>query len=345
MIFPREVIEGLLNNSRLDHKGENLYSDCPFCGGNEYGISLGENHLFRCFRGNNCGETGNIYTLLKHLDKMELLGDSDYYRETDIFSTLEKRSLSPEKEEIDVSLDDIKSPVGWKRIKSLPYLTGRGFTDTQFIKYEIGQTKLFRKFKGFVIFLIRQDGFIKGYVARNTKGKNEIDTLNKGIKKRNAGKDREDKEPVVLRYSNSVDADFSKILYGIDEAVAGVTNAVIVVEGLFDKINLEIIAPDLFESKEIIVCCTWGKKISKFQISKMEENNIEKAILLYDPDAINDSKRYAFELGNYIKDVQVGFLKDKDPGDLNTLEFIDVMENLSDPQKFSLDKLQKRDIF
>lgn len=344
MKFPQDVIESLISKSRIDQKGDNIYGVCPWCSEDEFGVSLDDNHLFRCFRGRHCGETGNIYKLLKHLDKMELLGDRDYYKETDVFSPLEKRTLRKEKNsELDTDLPDVKSPLGWRRVKSFPYLEGRGFTEAQFNKYEIGKTRLLRKYKGYVIFLIRQDNFIKGFVSRNTMDKKKIDSLNKKIKERNKGKERSEKEPIILRYSNSVDADFSKLLYGIDEAVKGVTHTMIIVEGLFDKINLEIIAPEFFESKEFIVVCTWGKKISTFQIAKAKQKDIKKGILLYDPDAINDSKRYGFELGAHLDEVLVGYLKDKDPGDLNTLEFLDVLDNLSTPQMFSLDKLQKRE--
>lgn len=342
MKFPQDIVESLIRNSRIDHKGENLYGCCPFCGVDEFGISLGENHLFRCFRGKHCGETGNIFKLLKHLGKLELLGDKYFYKETDVFSSLEKHSLQSESEELNTSLPDIKTPIGWRRIHSHPYLLSRGFTEEQFKKYEIGTTRLLRKFKDFIIFLIRQDGYIKGYVSRNIKSKSEIDSLNKAIKEKNKLKPDSEKIPIVLRYSNSLDADFSKILYGIDEATPS-TNTVIIVEGLFDKINLEIIAPELFSDRSIIVCCTWGKKISNYQIAKLRENNISRVILLYDPDAINDSKKYSFELSKHIPEVRVGFLKDKDPGDLTTNEFIDILENLSDPYKFSLDKLQKRE--
>ena len=61
---------------------------CPFCGEDEFGVSLGEFHPFRCFRGSNCGEVGNIFKLLTHLDRRELLDDQDYYRETDISERL-----------------------------------------------------------------------------------------------------------------------------------------------------------------------------------------------------------------------------------------------------------------
>jgi hypothetical protein len=343
MKFPKEVLESLIRNSKPDHKRKNLYGTCPYCGEDEFGISLEDYHQFRCFRGSKCGETGNIFTLLKYLGKMELLGDRNYYKETDIFSKLERKSLSPNTESVDLELPNVKSPLGWRRLESNKYLEGRGFTQREFLKYEVGTTKILTKFRDYVIFLIRQDGFIKGYVSRNIQSKQYIDSKNSEIKLRNKGKSRDEKEPLILRYSNSTDTDFSKILYGVDEVVEGVTSTLIIVEGLFDKINLEIISPELFEDKQVVVCCTWGKKISKEQVAKIVEKNISQVILLYDPDAINDSKRYSSELERVVDVVKVGYLQDKDPGDLDTSEFLKVLENLSTPTEFSLNKLQKRE--
>lgn len=340
MQFPQEVIEQLIKDTRLDHSGGNLYGECPYCGGDEFGISLEDNHLFRCFRGKHCGEVGNIYTLLKYIGRTELLGDRDFYKETDVFNPLEKKNFK-EDVELSTELPDVIAPTGWRRVYENEYLRSRDFTDAEFLKYEIGTTHILRKFKNNVIFLIRQDGFIKGYVARNKLSKGEVDAINKPIKEWNKTHP-DDKRMEVLRYNNSTDADFSKILYGIDEAQKGVTTTAIIVEGLFDKINLEIICPELFEDRGIVVMCTWGKKISKYQMHKLKEKGINKAILLYDPDAIEDSKRYAFDLENNLEEVLVGYLEEKDPGDLNKEEFYEVMMNLQDPTTFYLDKLQKK---
>jgi len=342
MKFPQEVLESLLNKTRLDHKGKNLYCECPYCGEDEFGISLGENHLFRCFRGKHCGAVGNIFTLLKYLGRTELLSDEDYYKETDVFGPLGKNVLNKGAFGVNLDLPNVSSPAGWRRVKSHKYLEGRGFTKAQFDKYEVGVTNLLRKYKDYVIFLIRQDGFIKGYVSRSTKSKQEIDAINKEVKEYNLDKPKEEHRSPLIRYSNSTDTDFSKIVYGIDEVVPRVTTTIIIVEGLLDKVNLEIIAPELFEDKKIVVCCTWGKKISEYQIEKIKSKKIKKVILMYDPDAVNDSKQFGFELDHEIDTVEIGFLKDKDPGDLNAEEFIEVLNNLSNPVQFSQNSLQKR---
>ena len=344
MKFPQDVIESLLSKTRIDHKGGNLYSECPYCGGDEFGISLADNHLFRCFRGNQCGAVGNIYTLLKYLGQMELLNDSDSYKETDVFSPLERKSLSSASREKS-GLPDMKSPMGWKRVTEHEYLEGRNFGEAQFGKYEIGTTTMLNKYQDYVIFLIRKNGFIKGFISRSIKDKAVIDAHNKQVKLLNKSRDRDDQLSPMPRYANSLDTDFAKILYGIDEAVKGITKTIILVEGLFDKINLEIIAPEFFKNKEVIVCCTWGKKISEEQVADIEAHNIGITILLYDPDAVNDSKKFSFFLETKVKTVLVGYHSDKDPGDLDVEEFITVLDTLESPQEFRRNKLQKRELF
>ena len=71
-----ETLKSLLPNSFLDYHKENLMGICPWCGVNEFGVSLKDNHTFNCFRKKRCGETGNIYKLLKKLNRLDLLGNN-----------------------------------------------------------------------------------------------------------------------------------------------------------------------------------------------------------------------------------------------------------------------------
>ena len=50
-------------------------------------------------------------------------------------------------------------------------------------------------------------------------------------------------------------------------------------------------------------------------------------------------------LENYVKKVLIGFLEDKDPGDLDESEFIEVLNNSLPPKQFSQDKLQRKEFF
>ena len=345
MKFPREILESIVHNTRLDLKGKNLYGTCPYCNGDEFGISLEDNHLFRCFRGKHCGETGNIFKLLKDTGNTQLLKDRDYFKDTNIFNKLERRYLNEQSSNLSVDLPSIHPPLGWRRKYSSKYLESRGFTEVQFHKYEVGATLLDKKYKGFEIFLIRQRSNIVGYIGRNTLSKETIDARNRVVKEKNKSLHDEFKLPVILRYKNSTDTEFSHILYGSDEIIVGVTHTILIVEGLFDKINLEIIAPELFIDSEVVVCCSWGKKLSDIQINSIKDTGVGTVILLYDPDAIKETKDYSHQLSYYFTTVLVSYHPTKDPGELNTEEFLDILDNSYTPTNFYLNKLEKKSFF
>ena len=55
------------------------------------------------------------------------------------------------------------------------------------------------------------------------------------------------------------------------------------------------IANEKFDGSEI----TFGKKISKFQIKRLLDKGVKDIVLLYDPDAVEQSKQYSLELNKY----------------------------------------------
>src|SRR5688572_8690224 len=110
MKLSQKQLESLLQNPILDQKGKNLYSTCPFCGGDEFGISLDDNHTFNCFRKAQCGKTGTIYTLLKHLGRLvEFVSE----REVDVFAKLEN-AFGKKEEAIEEVLPEITPPALWR---------------------------------------------------------------------------------------------------------------------------------------------------------------------------------------------------------------------------------------
>lgn len=342
MKFSQEVIESLIDNARVDHKGKNLYGTCPWCGEDEFGISLGENHLFGCFRGKHCGENGNIFKLLTFLDRTDLIKDKDGWKETDVFGKISNPFMDVQEDDVE-ELPNLNPPAGWRRIKDHEYLRGRGFTDAQFEKYPIGMTRLTKKFKDYIVFKINVAGESKGYVSRSLKGKEEIDSLNKKIKQRD--KEKGTKSPLVLRYINSTDTDFSKILYGIEDYLPGLHKGIIIVEGLFDKINIEINIGWALKELGLVVCCTWGKKFSPEQVRAAKERGVKTVMIMYDPDAVDSSAKYGLDLEFTFDKIGVcSCPEDKDPGDMNEGELMDSLINYKAPVQFSQSKIQKREL-
>src|ERR1035437_4574153 len=196
-------------------------AQCPHCSGNEFGISLKDNHPWNCFRKSKCGEVGGIYKLLKKLDRLDLLGNNGIQSikyDARLENIIEKKI---EEKQFDLNIETITAPMGWKRIHSNYYLENRNFES--FDKFETGITKIDRKLKDHVITLIREGGEIKAYIARLAKNKQEMKEMEDRLGKK------------IPRYKNS-STDFSKLLVGYDEINEN-TTTVVLVEGLYGKEN------------------------------------------------------------------------------------------------------------
>ncbi len=307
MKVSHDKIKSLLNNCQYDHGNNNFYADCPKCGHHEFGISLNENnHPFQCFRKKKCGWSGNIYTLLKFLNKT-----IDEERNVDInldLKPLIKIDKGIQNEEIDIP--EIKQPLGFKRIYSNKYLEDRGFSKDDFYKYEVGITDIDYKYIDYIVILIRQYGKLVGYIGRYPKSKQYIERYNKKAEESGLRK--------ILRYNNS-ESDFSKILYGIDE-VNDKTESVILVEGFFDKKNVDSLMN--LDKNDVIKCLTTFKgSISDSQISLIKKHkNINTVIIMYDNDIINIIKKNASKLLSFFDNVKVVPLGDSDPGDIKNYQ-------------------------
>lgn len=301
-----EQIQMLLSNCEYDHKKQNFYCDCPKCGEHEFGISLyEENHPFQCFRKKNCGWTGNIYSLLKFLNK------SDYIpqREVDMFEKVDI-SLLKKKDVLDLEIKEILPPLGFKRIYSHDYLDERGFNAHDYHKYEIGITEIDRNYIGYVIVLIKQYNKTVGYIGRLPKSKQYIEKFNKKAKQKGVRQ--------ILRYRNSTDTDFSKMLLGYDEITENTTE-VFLVEGFFDKVttdkNLKL---DTQEKQKCLA--SFKGSISDEQIELLRKTNIKKIYIMYDGDIVNIVKKSVAHLDSYF-DIEVIPVNENDPGDMDINEF------------------------
>lgn len=330
MILDSAIIKSVLGEGRVDHRG-NLYVKCLWCGHDEFSISLFKNnHPFNCLRKKMCGETGTLYKILKKLDRLDILRGQgvkllnyDQKLEDIITKKLET-------EELDLDVPTIEPPVGWKRIYSNYYLENRGFE--MFDSVEVGTTKLLRKFKDRVIFLVRENNEIKGYLSRLTKTSDEQTEMEAKLGYK------------LPRYLNSK-TEFGKLLDGIDE-INEYTEEVMLVEG---KLSKEGVDRNLktTQNSPIKCCCTFGAKLSKEQIFKLQIRGIKKIILFFELDVINKIKKHSLELLNEFESVKIivsNFKNEKgkykDGADLNEQEMQHVIENHTDPINFYLKKVQ-----
>lgn len=311
-----------------------LGGKCPFCNNNDkFGIKLNQdrakykNHVsFNCFHG-SCQEHGTEWKLLKAVGLLHLIQDGEFIGDKE---KLEQLNFFTEEIAPDLKVPKRHKPFGFRRVDKNDYLDSRGFEPWQYQTYCIGTTRLYDPLKNYVIFLVEEDGENKGSVARLIWSKEKIRQYEESTGRR------------ALRYKNEGGVDFGKIVFGLDEITQS-TEHVIIVEGITDKANVDRLLA--LNTQEVTKCCaTFGKKISEEQILKLWGKGVKRITVLYDPDAINASKRHSYNLQLWFSDVKVGYLHSKDPGDLNESELKDVLNNLQSPGQFFIDKVQKLEL-
>lgn len=278
--------------------------DCPFCSKENHFYIDKKTQLFECKK---CWTSGNIYKLLKYLDKTYLIGE----KSVEFRKTLEsiREHLENESEKgIDAVIQELperRMPAGFKICRNNAYLASRGVTDRDCKNYHIGETELSFKYRDYILMPVYDDGVIRGFLGRY------------GAKKVPENR---------LRYNNSLNTEFGELLYGYDEIIKGETEAVIVVEGVFDKISVDK-KLGLRDDNWLKCVATFGKKISDVQIKKLMRKNISTLILSWDFDALKEIKERGMELTNYF-DVSVAVsAKKKDLGDCSKREVVEVFKD------------------
>ena len=302
--------------AKRDGSGRNLVARCPVCGKDgKFGVYTGREtggrkpFMAHCF---SCGvSTGNLNRLLKLINREDL-------RPAPVVNPgaqLDPNLLFPLETgmEIDDTLAVIRLPQHYRRLFLHEYLKKRGFTFDDYEYFPAGTTGgLNPRYLDYVIFPIIDEGDTVGYVARHTLSKDEIDRYNRKAKISGAFK--------ILRFRNSTENDFVKLLYNYDAVKKNETQTVIIVEGIFDVIALTR-KLDLYDERKTAVAATFGKKISLTQIYKLQSKGVKTVILAYDGDAVEAIKKTAMELQAYFR-VKIAAIEDpaKDWEDLSEAE-------------------------
>lgn len=322
-----------LNEKNVSPKGWIEGGKCPFCQRDDkFGVKFNEigkykNHIsFNCYHG-SCQEKGSEFKLLKQLNMLHIITDGEFIGAKRV---VENKLNVVLENNLDLNVMDRLPPLGFRRVYSNKYLESRGFESWQFKSYHIGVTTFNPKMKDYVVFLVEEDGKVKGSVVRLawTREKSTAFKEKYGFEK--------------PRYLNEGGVDFGKLLFGVDEIIVDKTEEVVLVEGVTDKANIDKLLR-LDKNDKVKCVCTFGKKISEEQIMKLFLRGVKKITVLYDPDAIQASKRYGNDLKLYF-DVKIGYLDNVDPGDL-TLDMLNhILSNLRSVNQFSVDIVQKRSL-
>jgi DNA primase len=324
--------------AKRDGGNKNLISRCPVCGKEgKYGVYIGKEterkkpFMSHCF---SCGySTCSLEQLLSAIGRPDLM----LTPVADFTAPLGSTLLFPIEtdEEIDDSLVIVELPDFYKRCFSHEYLKSRGFIYDDYDYFPVGTTgRLNAKYNDYVLFSIMDEGDTVGYVARHTLSKDEIDRHNRKAKATGEYK--------IMRFRNSTENDFVKLLYNYDAVIEGETDTVILVEGIFDVVALTR-KLELYDNTRIAVVATFGKKISLTQIYKLQRKGIETVVIGYDGDAVDAIKKTAEELQPYFE-VFIADIEDpaKDWEDLSYTEIYDVFSTrLRTPIEYKMNKIQQ----
>lgn len=325
-------------HAKLDGGRKNLIVEvCPYCGhtGGKFGIYVGaetdrkKTFMSHCF---SCGHsTKTLEQLLTDIGRMDLMitetFDFNTVKQLDDFSFMEEA-------ELDDTLCVVDMPDEYKRTYFNKYLEQRGFIEEDYEFFPVGTTRqLNYKFDDYVIFPIIDNKDIVGYISRHTWNKSDIDEYNR--KARRNGKYQ------IMRYKNSTENDFVRLLYNYDAVIEDETDTVILVEGVFDAIALTR-KLNLYDNHHIAVVATFGKKISDIQIYKLQSKGVETVVIGYDGDAVEAIKKTADLLNDFF-DVYIADIEDP-TADFDSMDFWEIYDvfafGLKTITEYKLQKIQ-----
>jgi len=258
---------------------------CPKCFKNSGKFNILFNQsgaVVNCFK---CKYKSSIYELLVSLDRLDLWSKEDIIN---IKNKLDTPFLKIKKEDEIESIPSIKKPLGYVSIKTDdPYLNDRKFTKKHYELFSPGYSGIAPKItKDHIIFLIYQKGELVSWLARSKK--------DKGWHKKNLERAKEGEERMILRYYNYDGTELSHMLGGYDE-ITPLTDTLIIVEGLFDKVSVDY-EWKLSDQYKVKCLFTFGDSLSIEQVELIKQTNVKKIILFYDYNTITESKSASMKL-------------------------------------------------
>ena len=278
--------------------GSQWNGTCPLCYKQDKFYMNMYTGLWDC---KSCSETGNYFQFLKKTGQKEdikrkktkikkvkfKLENESKNEKLNVQSLFQHKTVEPEdKENIPkaISLPDhfIKIKKASKYVHV--YIKSRRYKLREFDKvlhtYFCGEGKWWNR----IIFPVIMKGKVRGYLGRWI----------------------EDKEhpPVKRKYRNSSGTDFSLMLANYDNLVP--KDMVIVTEGILSGFRIGY-----------NWTCTFGKKISSFQMKLLKKKDVKKVLLLFDANAKKEIVKLAARMYENKFEVYILLLKDGDPDDLD----------------------------
>lgn len=327
MEIDKELVIEALSISKIGAQGfytsENI--ECPNCGraDGKFGIKfLGNGGLVNCWI---CNYGASVFSYLHKIGKSYLIETGHAHTfdgEIKIGGLMQNDNYNTV-EQVAVKHIPIDLPRGYKRVYENAYLQSRGITPKQLEDFSVGsvQSVLYPELRDYLIFQIYQNKELVALLARTPYDKEWHENNNREFK--------EGKARLKPRYWNSQGVEFQDILGGLDDITEDI-DTVIIVEGLFDKLNLD----NLILGMGVVVLFTFGHNFSDSQISLLKEKkSVTTVILMYDEDSLRSMKKTSMSLVDTFESVYVApiLFKGVDPGNIQVMQLSQVLANLKDP--------------
>jgi DNA primase len=283
------TLTGVLG-SHLTLKGNELAFYCPFCNHHKPKLQVNtETQKWHCWTCNSGGK--KLTSLLKRLDVdrktisiiREIYGDSQYNpqledADTKVFISLPKEFIS---------LSEVPKGFNPEYKHAINYLTQRGITEKDIVKYNIGYCKEGLYARRVIVPSYNSDGSLNYFVSRSYYPEEKMKYKNPPISKNVICLDSQVnwKEPIIL------------------------------CEGVFDAITIKRNAIPLL-----------GKFPSKELVQKIFLSGVSDIIISLDNDAINEALKAAEYFRKNGIHVKMMYLKDKDASDMGYEKFYEELK-------------------
>jgi len=289
----KNIVTTTLSNalgSYLTLKGNELAFYCPFCNHHKQKLQVNtETQKWHCWTCNSGGK--KLTSLLRKLDVdrktisiiREIYGDSNWTpqqedADTKVFISLPKEFISLAEE-----------PKGFnpEYKHAIHYLTERGITMKDIIKYNIGYCKEGLYGRRVIIPSYNSDGSLNYFVSRSYYPEEKMKYKNPPISKN------------IICFESQVNWE----------------EPIILCEGVFDAITIKRNAIPLL-----------GKFPSKQLVEKIFMSGVDNIIISLDNDAINEALKAAEYFRKNGINVRMMYLKDKDASEMGYEKFYEELK-------------------
>ena len=284
----KNKVTSILSNTLGSHstlRGNELAFYCPFCNHHKQKLQVNtETQKWHCWTCNSGGK--KLTSLLRKLDVdkntisiiREIYGDSNYNPQQDDLETKVYISLPKEFK----SLNEPSKGFNPEYKQAINYLTQRGITQKEIIKYNIGYCEDGLYARRIIIPSYDSNGLLNYFISRSYYQDEKMKYKNPPISKN------------IICFESQVNWK----------------QPIILCEGVFDAITIKRNAIPLL-----------GKFPSKQLVEKIFMSGVNNIIISLDNDAINEAMKAAEYFRKNGINVKMMYLKDKDASEIGYTKF------------------------